>query len=266
MTMQVSMEPQLEASPNPGPTPSVYWMFRGPSAYVALTPWRPWPGGLAALGIFLGAVAAVALVLLSAWGLQASVEDVFVAITGTLVQQIAMIALTVFAASRYGGSPSTVMALRPPAQGLRAYPISFLMLVALTLAMSAIFQLLDAQSFKADIKVYQEMMTSKWWWLALILVGIGAPISEELLCRGFLFSAIANSRLGTTGAAIITSLGFAVVHPYSVIGVIQVFAIGMLFSWILIRTGSLRVTIVCHAVYNCVLALMLMSAASTPPP
>ena len=44
---------------------------------------------------------------------------------------------------------------------------------------------------------------------------------------------------------------------YSAPGMIEVGIIGLYFSWLLYRTGSLRVTIFCHAVYNSMLILAL---------
>ena len=258
MPTQETMEALPEGHIERANEPERYWIFRGPAAYRAITPWRPLAGGMAAVGVFLGAVLAVGAVIALSWATNHAVGEVFVNIAGTLVQQITMIALTLFAASRYGGHAKRVLALREPAQGIKAYPIAFLLLIALTVGMNVVVHLIDTESLKSDITMYQDMMKSKWWWLALIVVGIGAPLSEELLCRGFLFSALANSRFGTTGAAVITSLGFAVAHPYSIVGVVQVFLIGLLFAWILIRTGSLRVTMVCHALYNTAMATFLI--------
>lgn len=235
-------------------------MFRGPSAYVPNTPWSPLAGFAASIAVFLGAVLAVALVLIVSKS--TSGDEVLTNVLGTLVQQVAMIGLTVFAAARYGARPSDVLALRAPAQGRKAYVVAFLMLVALTVVMNVVVQTIDTdQSFKGDIKIYDAMFKSGWWWLTLIVVGIGAPLSEELLCRGLMFSALAKSRLGNWGAAVLTSLAFAIVHPYSLAGVLQVFTIGMLFSWMLIRTGSLRVTMACHALYNSVMAVMLLTGS-----
>ena len=77
--------------------------------------------------------------------------------------------------------------------------------------------------------------------------------------RGFLFPAIAKTKVGNVGAAILTSLPWALIHIYSPLGMLQVFVIGLLFSWILVRTGSLRVTIFCHALYNTVLGLLMIA-------
>jgi membrane protease YdiL (CAAX protease family) len=46
---------------------------------------------------------------------------------------------------------------------------------------------------------------------------------------------------------------------YSLAGVIEVFLIGIYFSWLLWRTGSLRVALFCHALYNSLIVLVLLN-------
>ena len=53
----------------------------------------------------------------------------------------------------------------------------------------------------ADLRPFVRHAQRAEWVLALLVVGIGAPLSEELLFRGFLLSALARSRLGFAGAA-----------------------------------------------------------------
>ncbi len=264
MNMQVMMETSPEIGPQVPQPPQQYAMFRGPSAYVPRTSWLPLAGIGASLGIFLGAVLAVGLAMLTASLLKFSTEEVVFQIIATLVQQVAMIGLTWFAAARYGGYVVDVLALRAPVQGFKAYWVSLLLLALATVGMSTLIHLIGFTVDKDDIKLFEAMFKSNWWWLAVILVGVGAPLSEEFLCRGFLFSALAKSRIGSWGAAVVTSLGFALAHPYSVLAVTQVFVIGMLFSWMLVRTGSLRVTIACHAIFNTLQALMLMHGVTPP--
>ncbi len=245
-----------------GATPPSHWLV-GPAAYTPQTPWTPFWGLMAAVAIFGGSfVAVVCAVGVAALASGQSFVDVtesaFVKIAVTLFQQATMIALTVYAATRYGGTGKSVLALRAPAQGARAYPIAFIVLAVLSIVVSLLAQQFDHSSAKLDSELYLDMLRSPWWWLTFILVGVGAPLSEELLFRGFLFSALANSRLGLGGAAVISSLTFAAVHSYSISGVVQVFFVGLVLAWILIRTGSLRVTMVCHAIYNTLLATLLM--------
>ncbi len=82
---------------------------------------------------------------------------------------------------------------------------------------------------------------------------------EELMFRGFLFPALARSKLGNRGAAVVSSVGWAALHAgYSVAGLAEVFLAGLYLSWMLLKTGSLRVPIFCHAAYNSSVLLMLM--------
>lgn len=244
--------------------PAGYRLFTGPGAYVPITPWSGWGGVAAAIAVFIGAVLAVGAGMLASLQFKLGPDDVIVQIMVTLIQQVAMIALAWYAATRYGGKATDVLALRPPAQGLKSYAAALLLLLAATVVMTTVIRVFDIPVDKNDIKLFEGMFKSQWWWLAVILVGIGAPLSEELLCRGFLFSALAKSRIGILGASIITSLIFAVVHPYSIVAVVQVFVIGMLFAWMLVRTGSLRVTMVCHSIFNTLQALALLYASNNP--
>ena len=92
----------------------------------------------------------------------------------------------------------------------------------------------------------------------LLVMGVGAPVSEELLFRGFLFSALAKSRFGLLGASLLTSAVWTSLHSgYSIYGLIEVFAIGLFLAWLLVRTGSLWITIICHMVYNTAVSLVL---------
>ena len=88
--------------------------------------------------------------------------------------------------------------------------------------------------------------------LALLagVLTVGAPLSEELVYRGFLLSALARTRLGFWGAALIATALWTALHDYSAVGFAGVFMIGLLLSWLLWRTGSLWVAILCHALHN----------------
>jgi membrane protease YdiL (CAAX protease family) len=70
-------------------------------------------------------------------------------------------------------------------------------------------------------------------------------------------SALAQTRLRFWGAALVSTALWTPLHEYSVLGLAKVFAGGLLFSWLLWRTGSLRVTIFCHALNNSLALLVL---------
>ncbi len=86
-----------------------------------------------------------------------------------------------------------------------------------------------------------------------------APLIEELVFRGFLFSAFAN-RWPVPRAALFSSLIFAAVHGYSWSGFVTVTAYGMLFCGLFRRTGSLWPGMIAHALINMFL-LVLQSVA-----
>ena len=247
-------------------------IFSGPPAYVVQTPWKPLGGFVASLGVFLGATLAVVIVVVEAWliiGLPNHVDfDHITLNTGlqliaTLVQQAAMIGLTLWAAASYSGSIPRVLALGPPVQGAKVYLAAFALFLSAMVGMTLASNAMDPGANQADVTEFKKMFDSAWWPLALFVVGVGAPVSEELLFRGFLFPSLANSRLGLLGAAVLSSLVFAVVHPYSITGRVEVFAIGLLLCWLLVRTGSLRVTMFAHALNNTVQAVLMLVGADS---
>jgi membrane protease YdiL (CAAX protease family) len=82
-----------------------------------------------------------------------------------------------------------------------------------------------------------------------------------------LFSGLAKSRLGLAGTGVLTAVLWTALHfGYSVFGLIEVLAIGLYFSWLLVRTGSVWVTIFCHAIYNTTVGLALYFVTLPPAP
>jgi membrane protease YdiL (CAAX protease family) len=109
----------------------------------------------------------------------------------------------------------------------------------------------------SDLRPFVRLFGDRWL-LALLVVGVGAPLSEELLFRGYLLSALARSRLGFWGGAVLSTALWTALHAgYSAVGIAEVFMIGIFFSWLLWRTGSLRVAIFCHALYNSLIVVVL---------
>jgi len=85
-------------------------------------------------------------------------------------------------------------------------------------------------------------------WLALILAG---PVFEETFFRGFLHTGLATSFLGASGAVIVTSLAWTVVHfQYGAYELGAIFLLGILLGLSRIRSGSLLVPLALHSVAN----------------
>jgi membrane protease YdiL (CAAX protease family) len=237
-------------------------LLRGPPVYVAKTPWKPLAALAATVGITLAGVLAAALFLRSTTlqGLfpQAGLSEEETAVLATLaLWQAVTILLTLAASSLFGGRARDVLALGPPAGTPLVYVKGVAAMLVLQALVSAAQHLAGGADGFADLRPMVQLVGGPQWLLALLVVGIGAPLSEELLFRGFLFSALA-SRLGLAGAALATSLVWAAMHyGYTLIGLAEVFLVGLLFAWLLWRTGSLRVAIFCHALYNSLIVLVL---------
>lgn len=88
----------------------------------------------------------------------------------------------------------------------------------------------------------------------LFTAAVVAPVCEEILFRGFLFNGL-RARLGTWGAAIVSSLIFGGLHYYSWFGIATIALFGMLACWVFVRTGSLWPGILLHALSNFVITL-----------
>jgi len=249
-------------------------LFRGPAAYEPRTPWTPIRALLAGV-VIVGASIVGAVLLLgigtvsgtaggdSAQPWRQDSQDISAdmgaqmgALATLAVWQVIAVILTLLASALLGGRARDVLALRspgPPAIYLRAV----LLMAGLQAGVSAVQYALLPQDMYADLRPFVRLFGEQWA-LALVVVGIGAPLSEELLFRGFLLSALARSRLGFAGGALVTTSLWTALHAgYSLAGILEVFTIGLFFSWLLWRTGSLRVPIFCHALYNSLIVLVL---------
>jgi len=119
----------------------------------------------------------------------------------------------------------------------------------------------------AGIATYQWLMSAlDVWWLepqstvpiaivrndltlsvAAVVTLVGAPFSEELFFRGFVFSGL--SKWGFWPAASISAALFALVH-FDLGSLIPFFAIAIGLAWVYRRSGTLWHSMVFHALFN----------------
>jgi hypothetical protein len=101
--------------------------------------------------------------------------------------------------------------------------------------------------------------TWPWWyvlkyWPAALL----APLVEETTYRGFLWRGLAASRLGNTGAWLVSALFFALVHYHYYIqngqfvpgALIGPFIFGLIFGFVRWRSGNTIAAMITHALGN----------------
>lgn len=174
----------------------------------------------------------------------------------TLISQIAVVALTLGAATRWGGVAS--LRLAPPAGGWRLYAHAFGALLPILAVVNGLAYLVAPIEMLSDFKFFQGLAREKNIAVTALAIGAGAPLSEELLFRGFLLTAMSATALGYWRAAIIATMGWTALHfAYSWVGLTEVFCIGLYLSWLLWRTGSLLPPLFCHALYNSSLLVAL---------
>lgn len=191
------------------------------------------------------------------------------AITYTLIWQIGLqagiVILTLIAARLFGGSWQSTLALLPARGGWTTYAGGFGVLVAVVMAYSVFSYLMAPDSMLSDLGPFIGMVRSDLVALLALVAVVGAPLSEELLFRGFLLSALAKTRLGFFWGALITTAAWAALHfNYSLLGLGAVFVTGLTLSWLLWRTGSLWVPIFCHALYNGLVLCVVVAVANSP--
>jgi uncharacterized protein len=100
--------------------------------------------------------------------------------------------------------------------------------------------------------------------LAVPGVAIAVPIAEEMLFRGPLFASLTKSRVGPWGAVVITAAAWAMVHvtaPWMFIAII--FAMGLVLGVLLLRFGSVLITIVCHCIWNAYTSFAILGGLAT---
>lgn len=234
-------------------------LLRGPPRFVAATPWRARWAIAATIAIFFAGQLVAAAVAGSAaeWIIESPQTALLLWL---IVSQAAMVLLVVVAAGFFGGKRPEVLQLRPVQQAPWLIGSALLAMVAILGLLNGLLYGLMGHDAMADLRPHLELIRSDRWLLAALAIGVGAPLMEELTFRGFLQSALAQ-RLGFWPAALLTTAGWTLLHwGYSAAGLAEVFLIGLYFSWLLWRTGSLIPAIVCHALYNSGLVLVLRFA------
>jgi uncharacterized protein len=104
------------------------------------------------------------------------------------------------------------------------------------------------------------------WLMAVALPGIifGAPMSEELIFRGALFASLRGTWVGQSGAVVLSAAAWALVHGFSApwLFVFLIFIMGLFLGWLLLRFGSLWVTIAAHAAWNAFSSLAIFGGVT----
>jgi membrane protease YdiL (CAAX protease family) len=99
-------------------------------------------------------------------------------------------------------------------------------------------------------------------WLAVLAFAVVAPLTEELLARGFLYRGWSESFLRVPGAIVLSSLVWTAMHvQYDLFFLGEVFSIGIVLGYIRYRSQSIWLTTLLHGLNN--LAALIQTIVMT---
>jgi membrane protease YdiL (CAAX protease family) len=130
------------------------------------------------------------------------------------------------------------------------------LLLIFMIGSQALTYLLDKSPLVFVDPLYQSVSSV---WLLIFAMVIVAPIYEELIFRGLLWSAIAEQFSGATYkehrgavvASLVTSVIFAVIHlQYGIYEISTIVVLALIFCYARIKSGSLVLPMLLHIINN----------------
>jgi len=123
-----------------------------------------------------------------------------------------------------------------------------------TLLLVAAFQanVMPRPREQSEFEQLMEKVLSLPRWQLYLLMAFLPPVCEELLCRGFLFSAF-RARFGGLRAVLLSAALFGVLH-LDVHRIPATALAGIALGYVRLRTGSILAPILFHMTYNAILA------------
>jgi uncharacterized protein len=132
------------------------------------------------------------------------------------------------------------------------------LLLFLMLAIFTVCSLFIKSTVTMDFMVHA-YKTAVWLPLLLTAVMLIGPIGEEFIFRGFLFEGFRHSRLGNTGAILLTSILWTALHiQYDLSGIAQIVITGFFLGYARVKTGSLWLCIWLHCLMNVIATMELL--------
>jgi membrane protease YdiL (CAAX protease family) len=236
------------------PEPRRPELEEGDKSVSPTTGWSPWFAPIALLiGLALALVGGLVVDLPAlAFGVNVSAEPPGLTILGTVVQDLAFIAAAVYCA-RFGGRAvrSWQFGLRRPGVGWKSAGWMIGLLLLAFLILSVVW----SEAFTPEKEQLLEKLGSNEGTALLIgsaaLTCVVAPICEEFLFRGFMFTALREWH-GTLTGAVLDGILFGAVHIGSAPALDLVPLAGLGFGLCLLyrHTGSLYPGILVHSLNN----------------
>ncbi len=221
------------------------------------TGWPPWSAPLALIGglalALVGGLVVEVPALLLGVKITSSHTPPGVTIADTVVQDVGFVLAAVYFA-HIGGRivRAWQFGLRRPGAGWRSASGLIVLLLIAFIVLSAVW---SAAAHPSEEKVLETLGSNEGTALLLLsaaLTCVVAPICEEFLFRGFIFTALRNWR-GTFPAALITGVVFGGVHYGSApaLDLVPLAALGFGLCLLYRYTGSLYPCMIAHSLNNC---------------
>lgn len=224
--------------------------------------WRLWGtllGSIAVAAVFVGTQLGFAFVYMKATASHLSPErwaeefrkldsngDVL-AVSTFLSTPMGLLAIFAIVALKRGASLEDSLALRPA--GPRVLVGWLLVLVAFCAVTDTITWFLGKPIVPEFMQAAYRTADSKGaFWIALVLIG---PLFEEIFFRGFVITGLSASRLGASGAVILSALAWALIHgQYDAYWMSTIFLLGVLLGVARVKTGSVVTPLLMHMAAN----------------
>jgi membrane protease YdiL (CAAX protease family) len=208
--------------------------------------------GWAILASIAAALAGTAFMLAlptSPWALLIDTDAASFACIGATIAEIAFFGVIVRACRQRGWRPTDYLGLvRPQGGYLRASLIAFVLATAASFVVGRFGPLIE------DRDSILGLLSPGYF---VFVVVIAAPIVEELIFRGFLYRGLAASRLGISGAILVTSFLWTSLHTERTwLGLAELFFCGVVYGWLRWRSDSTITPIAVHGVNNVMATVM----------
>ena len=167
---------------------------------------------------------------------------------------ILLVAISVLLIRVRGGNVKQYLALKPFSWTVGIGLLGLLLIFMI--GSQALTYLLDKSPLVFVDPLYQSVSSV---WLLIFAMVIVAPIYEELIFRGLLWSAIAEQFSGATYkehrgavvASLVTSVIFAVIHlQYGIYEISTIVVLALIFCYARIKSGSLMLPMLLHIINN----------------
>lgn len=181
----------------------------------------------------------------------------FIAAAIFVVDPVCLLALLGIVKARPGATFADSLAAMPPPPGwMRAWIPAIL---AFAMASDTLTWLLGKPIVPEFMQVAWSTAEKISFTIAVIVV---APVTEELIFRGFLLSGLRPTRLGASGAVLVSSATWAAIHSqYDLYFMASIFVLGILLGTARVKTGSIFAPIALHALSNVVSLIETMIQA-----